>query len=144
MSGQPSFLVGALAFILLAGCVAAPCRYAITGTVTISVDPSRDAPPLRMVIADALRPFGFTGGDREHDGPYFYSLGGHGFMPKERIDVRLDPESRQIGLIDYNHSTQSDFVKQVIESIGHQTASVYGTKVNFIPRTNRWTDCLGP
>jgi hypothetical protein len=102
------------------------------------------SPPLRTVIADALRPFGFTGGEGEHDGPYFYSLGGHGFIPKERIDVRVDADARQIGLIDHNHSTESDLVKQVIESIERETASVYGAKVHLMPRKTRWTDCLGP
>jgi hypothetical protein len=96
------------------------------------------------VIADALRPFGFSGGEAEHDGPYFYSLGGHKFIPKERIDVRLDADARQIGLIDYNHSSESDFVKQLIEAIERETASVYGAKVDLMPLNTRWTDCLGP
>jgi hypothetical protein len=82
--------------------------------------------------------------EREHDGPYFYSLGGHGFNSKERIDVRLEPKFPQIGLIDYNHSTETDFVRRIIASIDQEMVSTYGTTVDFIPRTNRWTDCLGP
>jgi hypothetical protein len=111
--------------------------------VTAPSGVSPASPPLRTVVADGLRPFGFTGGEREHDGPYFYSLGGHGFISKERIDVRLDDDTRQIGLLDYNNSTESDFVKKVIESI-QETASVYGVKVDFMPRKTHWTDCLGP
>jgi hypothetical protein len=87
--------------------------------------------------ADALRPFGFTGGEREHDSPYFYSLGGHVFNSKERIDVRLEPESRQIGLNDFNHSTETDFVRHIDASIEQETVLVYGTKVDFIPHANR-------
>jgi hypothetical protein len=144
MSGQRSLLVAALVFIHLSGCATAPCRYAITGSIIVPGDLTPAAPPLRTVIADALQPLGFTGGELEHDGPYFYSLGGHGLTSKERIDVRLEPESRQVGLIDYNHSVETDFVKQVIEAIERKTAAAYGTKVRFTPRANRWTDCLGP
>jgi hypothetical protein len=57
-------LMAALVVIHLADCATAPCRYAITGTVIVSVDPSSGAPPLRTIIAAALRPFGFSGGER--------------------------------------------------------------------------------
>jgi hypothetical protein len=136
-------LMAALVVIHLAGCATAPCRYAITGTVNIPGELA-PTPPLRTVIADAIRPLGFTGGESEHDGPYFYSLGGHGFMPQERIDLRFDPDSRQISLIDYNHSTESDFVKQVVASIERQISVVYGGKADIVPRATRWEDCLGP
>jgi hypothetical protein len=92
-----------LAWIVVAGCATAPCRFQVVGTIpSPTTTQLTTSPPLRTVIADALRPFGFRGGEGEHDGLYFYSLGGHGFIPKERIDVRLDADARQIGLIDHN------------------------------------------
>jgi uncharacterized protein with FMN-binding domain len=134
-----------LAWIVIAGCATAPCRFQVVGNVTIPASAQHStSPQIRTAIADALEPFGFTGGEREHDGPYFYSLGGHGFNSKERIDVRLEPKSLQIGLIDHNHSTETDFVRRIIASIDQEIVSTYGTTVDFIPRTNRWTDCLGP
>lgn len=138
-----AFMV-ALGWIVIAGCATAPCRFQVVGTIPSPASTQlTTSPPLPTVIANALRPFGFTGGEGEHGGPYFYSLGGHGFVSKERIDIRLDDNTRQIGLLDYNHSTESDFVKKVIESI-QETASGYGVKVDFTPRKSRWTDCLGP
>jgi hypothetical protein len=67
-------------------------------------------------------------------------------LPKKSrtYHVRLDVDARQIGLIDHNHSTESDFVKQLIEAIERETASVYGAKAHLMPRKTRWTDCLGP
>jgi hypothetical protein len=138
-----AFLV-TLGSIVIDGCASGPCRFQVVGNIVgATTTQLATSPPLRTVVGDALRPLGFSGGEGEHDGPYFYSLGGHGFVSKERIDIRLDDNTRQIGLLDYNHSTESDFVKKVIESI-QETASGYGVKVDFIPRKTRWTDCLGP
>jgi hypothetical protein len=133
-----------LGSIFIGGCASGSCRFQVVGSIVgATATQLATSPPLRTVVADALSPFGFTGGNRKHDGPYFYSLGGHGFVSRERIDVRLDDNTGQIGLLDYNHSTESDLVKRVIKSI-QETASGYGVKVDFIPRKTRWTDCLGP
>ncbi len=103
-----------------------------------------DTDRLPGIIGDAVKPFGFTGGERAYEGMSFYSLGGRTFTSNERIDVIWDAKSRQINIIDYNKSSESALIKNLVESITNGIKANSASTITFRPRQNQWTECLGP
>jgi hypothetical protein len=130
---------------LVSGCIVCPTHYRASAVMVGGNLASTDTPPLSTVVADALRPLGFTTStvSPDPDGVIRYYLGG-GFSFGNRIDVALDGNVHRISVFDYKSSRQTDITRRVQEAIERQVASVYGTTTVFNPPLHRVADCLGP
>jgi hypothetical protein len=110
----------------LGGC-ADITRFRVTGhiesaTLTRIPDPSA----FFADIGEAVRPSGFTGGQVAHENLFYYST----FSP-ERIDISLDPTSLWISVKDYNHSSETEFVREILNAIEQRIMLNYGARIDF-------------
>jgi hypothetical protein len=94
------------------------------------------APPFVSVLHAALTPLGFEGPSGPSGEQAYFSLGVGGLFPKERIDVRYDPKSQRLWLIDYTlpgGTEPSKYDTRILDALKDKATSVYGAKLVVHP-----------
>ena len=86
---------------------------------------------------------GFAGGMGSGADICIYSIWG-AVLPHQRIDIKYDPQTNIIGILDYNHISATRLDRQIVEHISAIFESVYEVRVRFEEVPRSLGRCLGP
>ena len=151
---RASVIVGlAVALLSGTGCTFL-CHYTAAGHVSVPAGAAAaDRAPLDKVVADAVRPLGFSDGSKIHIPGY--PLGNHKYepdhdyvdfsigvpakvwsfsLPDNQLIVRVEVVSGAVWISDLRHDAtqkESSFFKHVRESIRGEVRTAYGTSVDL-------------
>jgi hypothetical protein len=98
---------------------------------SVIVNPPPGLPPPSEVIAEALRPLGYTARQSADSGVFSYEAGVGHVIARNRVSVSWNPHTGRIGLYDFVAYDESDFDRKTLDAIGLQVEHVYGEKLEF-------------
>jgi hypothetical protein len=96
----------------------------------VVVNPPSGLPPPSEVIADALRPLGYTVTQDAASGVFNYETGA-GHVLAAKVSVSWNPHRGRVELHDFAAYDESKFDRETVDAIRSQVERVYGEKLEF-------------